>query len=262
MTKLDWRKAEDYKSFENISNLEWAWEFLRRNPEYKKAYIDYLSLMDEYHKAKPFLTKKRSADVTQTLDKNKPVIPKGHELGKKWLLNNMYDPQKNYGEQSVRFVYEAPSPHKIECNTDIDQYCEPQEFVIIENNNVTRGTESNTIVPIQQDLSVWAFDLNYNIKAQLKLLESVLLEEQGQSLGLSAKIPNYRVVDQYFLRHLRCLDAIEKGATTTEIINTIGKPYDKDKKRHGSQGHDIVSMAKNMARSGYKSIIRKELKPI
>ena len=36
--KRDWRKAQDYEFTKNLSSELWAWQFLRRNPEYKKDY--------------------------------------------------------------------------------------------------------------------------------------------------------------------------------------------------------------------------------
>lgn len=50
MKKPDWRKPEDYDSLDNLTPSQWAWEFLRRNEEYIKAwnrYIEYLSSPDD-----------------------------------------------------------------------------------------------------------------------------------------------------------------------------------------------------------------------
>ena len=34
----DWRNEDDYERTKTLSAEGWAWEFLRRNPEYRKDY--------------------------------------------------------------------------------------------------------------------------------------------------------------------------------------------------------------------------------
>jgi len=36
----DWRDASRYPPVEGTSGTRWAWEFLRRNPDYQKAYLE------------------------------------------------------------------------------------------------------------------------------------------------------------------------------------------------------------------------------
>jgi hypothetical protein len=38
MTKPDWTKADDYAWLNLLSRREWAWEFLRRNPDFRAAW--------------------------------------------------------------------------------------------------------------------------------------------------------------------------------------------------------------------------------
>lgn len=45
--KRDWRKPEDYESLREYSLDKWAWEFLRRNPEYFREYQELTKGMDE-----------------------------------------------------------------------------------------------------------------------------------------------------------------------------------------------------------------------
>ena len=42
----DWRKPEDYEYLKSIDRHEWAWEFLRRNHEYRKAYFAVIALAE------------------------------------------------------------------------------------------------------------------------------------------------------------------------------------------------------------------------
>lgn len=42
----DWTRAEDYPAAEALSLGEWAWEFLRRNPEYQRLFDRFETLPD------------------------------------------------------------------------------------------------------------------------------------------------------------------------------------------------------------------------
>ncbi|MEJ2591852.1 MAG: DUF6499 domain-containing protein [Candidatus Thiodiazotropha sp.] len=39
----DWRNPEDYRFARSLSADQWAWEFLRRNPVYRKAWHDFIA---------------------------------------------------------------------------------------------------------------------------------------------------------------------------------------------------------------------------
>jgi len=47
--KRDWRRPEDYESLKKYSLVNWAWEFLRRNPEYCQEYRKLKEGRDEIH---------------------------------------------------------------------------------------------------------------------------------------------------------------------------------------------------------------------
>ncbi|APG09519.1 hypothetical protein BKD09_14340 [Bradyrhizobium japonicum] len=38
MPKFDWRSPESYKSLQDAEVTDLAWEFLRRNPDYRRDY--------------------------------------------------------------------------------------------------------------------------------------------------------------------------------------------------------------------------------
>jgi hypothetical protein len=45
----DWRDASQYPPVEGTSGTRWAWEFLRRNPEYQKAYSELTHVVFHGH---------------------------------------------------------------------------------------------------------------------------------------------------------------------------------------------------------------------
>ena len=41
---MDWRQAEAYAWCSELTAPEWAWQFLRRNPEYRADYAWFISV--------------------------------------------------------------------------------------------------------------------------------------------------------------------------------------------------------------------------
>jgi hypothetical protein len=37
----DWRHAEDYAFTADLTRHQWAWEFLRRNPDYRRQWAAF-----------------------------------------------------------------------------------------------------------------------------------------------------------------------------------------------------------------------------
>ncbi len=40
MAPIDWRRPETYEKIRDIDAVGFAWEYLRRNPDYRRAYLD------------------------------------------------------------------------------------------------------------------------------------------------------------------------------------------------------------------------------
>jgi len=53
MEKLqrDWKRPEDYESLKDLKPDRWAWEFLRRNPDYRREYHDLTAGLSEHQAA-------------------------------------------------------------------------------------------------------------------------------------------------------------------------------------------------------------------
>jgi hypothetical protein len=260
LTKLNWREEKDYNFTEKLSNLGWAWEFLRRSPEYKKMYGDYIKLMHEHSEIKPFFTPERSSEIQFKLDANKPVLSKGQELGKKWLLKDMYDPTKEFHDGGITFIYDIPNPAKIYNNTDIENYCDPKEIKIFEEGTKFSVIEVNEPVSIQDDLSVWVFDLKYDLADQFKLLKKQVEKEQENfDVTKSANLQGQKG-NNVWLRHIRCLDAHLDDVSDADIAKGLNLDGYGGDKSSGSAGDDIVNYALRMANTGYKFIVIKALR--
>jgi len=83
--KTDWRKTEEYAFTDYLSNQGWAWEFLRRNPEYKEAWDYYVKIVGD--------------------EKNYPLLV---QSGKKWKLKELWDPEKDTPPTQWLVTMETP----------------------------------------------------------------------------------------------------------------------------------------------------------
>jgi len=75
----DWRDATQYPDPETTSMAQWAWEFLRRNAEYQKYFVDSVKAM---------LT-------------SDPSDPTEQELPRKYGLARMVDPAEPFSEKII-----------------------------------------------------------------------------------------------------------------------------------------------------------------
>jgi hypothetical protein len=79
--KRDWRRPGDYASLKNYSLEEWAWEFLRRNPEYCREY----------------------RELTEGLTEDQKAMKSVFSIGcRKWGLYSWLDPEREYS--NIRFI--------------------------------------------------------------------------------------------------------------------------------------------------------------
>jgi len=85
MGRPNWRKPEDYDWLDSATPAQWAWEFLRRNPEYINAWERYVD-----------------AICTQ---QERPGPPYADELNGAWewgFIGNYLDPNKSHSD--IKFI--------------------------------------------------------------------------------------------------------------------------------------------------------------
>jgi hypothetical protein len=71
--KRNWKKAKDYESMRTFNSFQWAWEFLRRNPEYIKKWEEVI---------------KKFPEVVHDFNLGPPAT--------KWGLEGYFNPYKNH----------------------------------------------------------------------------------------------------------------------------------------------------------------------
>lgn len=102
---LDWRNASHYRFPDDLSDRFWAWEFLRRNPEYRRdweaAVSRFLSKTDEFEEIpdiEAFVKAGGQIVATGERWKDDPEDPGFYlpvDEAEKWRLSGMFNPKTN-----------------------------------------------------------------------------------------------------------------------------------------------------------------------
>lgn len=117
MTELDWKSEEDYAFTTGLTNAEWAWEFLRRLPNYRADWInanDQQEKFSKHQKGNKFIMHENPFVIFD------PPIPQGVSPNDWVLRENVkrYAPLRGYGSkwrlQGLIQDPALPSPPKFE----------------------------------------------------------------------------------------------------------------------------------------------------
>lgn len=224
MKKPDWKNEADYAFTESLSQEGWAWEFLRRNEDYRKSWIAFQKQAAEYELTLGYdWAKDRSTwRFDPPLLENEKVsdwyircretildfeeLPFESYCAKQWgILRRMPDPDIPFPEQpeSVRFLKPLEYPRLISDEIEFQSHAFQDEEMPYRE--------------VSRNISIIAFDLTRSIDRQL--------EEAKLKLLIQAKHLDKQQRDRRdpkaWPRYLRVLDA---KATTS--LSQIGKFFD------------------------------------
>lgn len=198
----DWRDPEQYPDPESTSMLQWAWEFLRRNPEYQKDYERWAALPTVYSDGALF-----EEDLTET--------HKGGQIGSKeqalfdalpakyWVMK-MADPAQPF-DDDVRERLAFNSFHGPAWAFYHPNMSEPQKLEASEPGDV-----------------LMRFNVAIPIPVQLRRAQPVLERLQELNKGSDLVQPiNPRAQRNLYPCHLRILDARAAGVSVPEIAKEI-----------------------------------------
>ncbi len=192
----DWRKVGDYEFTSELDRAGWAWEFLRRNSEYRAEYKSMMEQRSDRLKKTKFLHEKK--DLVQ---EGPLTFTKNEELGHRWGMERAVDPD---GEEVPRFRPVYP------IRLDWDE---------------VRGfyecSEPEAPITVVEPYSILVFDLDSDIDAQLKIARESLFRQSGNSESKALR----RRKRLEWTTYLRLLDAGPK-TKTPDIIKCI-KTYQK-----------------------------------
>lgn len=223
---MDWQKIGDYNYTKNLGREGWAWEFLRRNPDYIDDYKTYRQTFFELEskygpwnsadkeawrkdpKSHFFVPGKNDGEsITQWRERcyASGCEPKIYCLeswhAKKWQLARMYSPECPYSPQ-IQFT--DPWPKIISYDSLDDYFYTPDE----------------PHAPAQQvpEKCLLGFDLTLPIGRQLKEAKTILTKAQ-KCLQENKSIPSTKTKEHSALwdTYLRILDAKKTGTGASDI---------------------------------------------
>ena len=228
----DWKNPADYQFLMDRSREVWAWEFLRRDPNYRQ---DFLKVSQFKAKHGPEWRKQPEAKV---FDPPKPDKQTEHDwalqnmmagipakeimldeaTASKWELTELYDPRQPL-EQGVVF---APRkfPRQIFLRDElldvIDDEPEPEDEL------------GSGIQRVMDNLAIVAFDMTLPVGPQIEACKPLLIEWQKKMTEHQRvqKAEGHAGKNQKWLRHLRSLDArrCDPPAKYYEIGMALGGP--------------------------------------
>jgi hypothetical protein len=232
MTYPNWHSEPDYEFTAALTCKGWAWEFLRRNPDYRSAYASFLdeakAVEFEYGadwrtnpEARTYIPPKLAGESDQKWMKRcgfgLGLHPRREWLdvlrGKPFRLAGMFDPH-SMTANTVVFLDPDPFPLIAERPDDLDGYAE--EFpVFYPLSDQETGDGVFAFIP---EVCVAVFDMTKSIKTQIDEIEPRLSIIRKRR---KIKKPHSPTIQKEWPRYLRVLDADFDGASDKDISEVL-----------------------------------------
>ena len=270
MPAPNWKHPSDYpKKADDLTPQAWAWEFLRRNPDYRSDYNKVQTALAKV-KAKgppapgswlarpddpaadpetriydPPLEPNESLHAWRMRSLLDGRDPKDYPLklwyARKWKLRELVDPDESY---TADVCFEVPSYPTLVQWEDLAAYFGPSD---------------NNFTPVAP-YAVIVFDVGESIKAQVASAHKVLMEARRQFKQRGLLDPKKgKSWTQNWPIYLQVLDAVRAGATPKQIVDALF-PY-KNKASGPSQegtkrAFELIAQAQKVRDGGYIQILR------
>lgn len=228
----DWRNPADYRFPRNFPAHRWAWEFLRRNPDYRDEWHAVLSRFrsksGEFHEPQDWIERLRRGEYLVptagmlTDDPEDPVFSLPVNEARKWGLRELVNPF-----------------------TD-----DPGELGFFDHGILRVMDEGASMKSRGPAYPIVVFDLHHPLKPQLQAIVPRLTHLQ-KSLGIRHKQAKHH--RKLWPRYLRLLDADLDGRTRRQIADVLQhEDYGADEGKIWDQ----LQAAKKMAQpEGYLPIV-------
>lgn len=213
----DWRDKNAYKWIESASLQAIAWEFLRRNSDYCKAYSGYLDRVgaatspDDVNVA--YWKDANGAECSEVgvddarahqlaLEKTGLTLqPLSGFMGAPWGLEWMAAPSTGYGGSMVRFTKHGSGYGMLGT-----QYFTPDRSMTV------RGTKGTPIVHFEVDLSMPLAVLDATLKSAVRAQRQLAIER-----GDVTPTANRAVRKALYAQYLCILDGLHDGQKAADI---------------------------------------------
>jgi hypothetical protein len=235
----DWRNPDDYRFPRNFPAFRWAWEFLRRNPDYRK---DWSAALSRFHsKTGEFQEHK---DWMDRLRRGEHLVLPG-ELGTEDPDDPLfYLPVGEVEKWGLRVLVNPFTDH-------------PADLGFHPGGILRVMKEGESLKSRGPAYPIVVFDLHYHLKPQLEALIP-RLEHVRKSLGIELKQARHH--RELWQRYLRLLDADLDGRTPRQIADVLqheeigvheGKVWDRlQAAKKITRPEEYLSILKSTEKSG------------
>jgi hypothetical protein len=231
----DWRNPDDYRFPRNFPADRWAWEFLRRNPDYRKEWSAVLSRFrsktGEFQEHEDWIKRLRRGEhlvLTAELPTDNPDDPVFYlpvDEVEKWGLRVLVNPF-----------------------TD-----DPGELGFHPGYGIMRVMEKGALLKSRGPAyPIVVFDLRYQLKPQFEAFAS-RLEHVRKSLGIKLKQTKHKHHRNLWARYLRLLDADLDERPPRQIADVL--QYEDVGVNEGKVWDQLQAAKKMTQPEGYLSIL-------
>lgn len=228
----NWTSEKDYDFTENLSREGWAWEFLRRNEEYRASWERYLEQASECEKkfgkgweknqeTWVYYPERKSGETPAQwglrVTAEEPIFwdePLKSGAAVRWHLSEMRDPDLSFEEHGrmVRFRKRSNFPAHLSDMIEAREYLkQDDDFAFLQE--------------FDRQFAVVAFDLNATLDKQLGDAKASLAKRQ--KAWLKDNTPEWKnPKSKKWSDSLQLLDALRMKTKYADISNTldIGNP--------------------------------------
>ena len=197
---MDWSNAKNYTFTSVLDREGWAWEFLRRNNEYKADFKAATCSKEPVYDPPKLSNESDRQWIARAVeaDKEPRKLNPLTGLGEKWGLEQLQDPADDSAPSFLQAYPFLPNWRDLDSLYDRDAHESP--------------------IRMRPDIAVIAFDTARPLSKQLERAKDLFFSRQEVVTG---RRKNWKP-DNWAL-YLRLLDAKNAGAETAEIIAAIDK---------------------------------------
>ncbi len=231
----DWRNLDDYQYTKGLTHKAWAWEFLRRNPDYRNAWQVWKH-DEKLRTPTPLeLLTSEEIEVTQSIG-NKHREEAVREAGK-WGLLMPCDP-------NVRAdTFQTEEGDFIWWRRDL---LSASVFVL------NKDHARETLRRLSLETELLAFDLRRPINQQLDQAR-ILLRQLREFKEIKQRRVNTKAHKKLWPRYLQALDARNDGRPLKEIAVVFFENVSMT-----SKAGDFLKQAERLRDGGYRKIVALE----
>lgn len=248
----DWADKADYDFLKDAQPHEWAWEFLRRNQQYRNDWLSIGATPKHVRVYNPPRLENEDEQawmrrVVYKLDREPNISSLTSSFAKKWGVNELSDPFASY-PSTLQFIKPSDDyPRLLLFPEDIAEYVQEDE-----------ASDGSGVLHMQGRFAVVVFDMAQSLSG-IGDKTDALLRQQKKRLLAEKRIEKDAIGNEKpgnWLRHLRVLDARRSSPPVTHktIARSLGGAalQDKTSMELSRRGTKYVDQAKRMMSRGYR----------